>query len=226
MRTKFRCSNHFCRKYFIPKNLHNSNLYCSLKCFHLSRVSTVEKTCEWCGIAFKVNKARANSSFTCSNFCRTSRCGGKLEDKYNARVIRSIDTNACWSWRGTPNGNGYPTIGHKGKVLIASRVSYELHFGEFDKALWVLHKCDNPICTNPTHLYLGTRADNMRDMVDRARQPRGERARLSKLKLAQVKLIWLDDRPARIVAQDYGITRQTVRDIKNGKTWKGQFTRA
>src|SRR5713101_4375739 len=80
-------------------------------------------------------------------------------------------TQSCWIWTGSRTGtSGYGkcSVGN-GKEVSAHRRSWELENGEIPKGLWVLHHCDNKICVNPSHLFLGTRSDNMKDAVKKGR---------------------------------------------------------
>lgn len=77
--------------------------------------------------------------------------------------------NECWVWHGA-NVRGYGQFWFRGKKARASRASWSIHFGEIKNGLWVLHKCDNPPCVNPKHLFLGTRSDNMLDCFKKGRK--------------------------------------------------------
>ena len=77
--------------------------------------------------------------------------------------------NGCWSWRGGRTKHGYGEIQHRGEKLMAHRVSYEKYVGPIPTGMLVLHRCDNPPCTNPEHLFLGTHVDNGRDMMQKGR---------------------------------------------------------
>jgi hypothetical protein len=87
-------------------------------------------------------------------------------------------TDSCWLWIGGTGNKGYGrmtlTSNVNGKVSQhskgASRISYELRFGSFDSSLYVCHKCDNPLCVNPDHLFLGTQKDNIIDMIKKGRE--------------------------------------------------------
>lgn len=81
--------------------------------------------------------------------------------------------DSCWEWQAAQDGFGYGRFGFRGCNQRAHRVSWILHFGSVPIGLCVLHKCDNPRCVNPEHLYLGTKKDNARD---RERRERGNHA--------------------------------------------------
>jgi len=74
-------------------------------------------------------------------------------------------TETCWTWTGARNRKGYGEIGAKGRVQKAHRIAWELTYGPIPEGLDVLHHCDNPPCCRPDHLFLGTDADNMADMM-------------------------------------------------------------
>lgn len=83
----------------------------------------------------------------------------------------------CWSWIGSTVSSGRAGRGvfhFRGRQMMASRVSFAIANGDIP-TLWVLHKCDNPNCVNPRHLFLGTHRDNVDDMVSKGRQGKGDR---------------------------------------------------
>lgn len=83
------------------------------------------------------------------------------------RVDKSGD---CWLWTGPCNNKGYGVfgIGHSGKTTT-HRLSWELTFGVVPAGLFVLHRCDNPPCCRPEHLFIGTNSDNIKDSVAKGR---------------------------------------------------------
>jgi hypothetical protein len=84
-------------------------------------------------------------------------------------------TSSCWLWRGSLNHGGYGALNIQGKMVYAHRFSYELHHGLIPTSLLVCHTCDIRCCVNPDHFFLGTIADNLRDMRDKGRQAKGDR---------------------------------------------------
>ena len=89
-------------------------------------------------------------------------------DRLTARSVERA--NGCIEWTGATNGSwGYGQISVNGKSVLTHRLSWELANGPIPNGLLVLHRCDNPPCCNPAHLFLGTHADNMADMLAKGR---------------------------------------------------------
>ncbi len=95
----------------------------------------------------------------------------KEEARFLAKVNKVID--GCWEWTAYKDRWGYGSVSLRNKTCKAHRVSYQHHIGEIQEELLVLHKCDNPKCVNPAHLFTGTHQDNMDDMVLKERQSKG-----------------------------------------------------
>lgn len=91
------------------------------------------------------------------------------QEFYLARVIK--DDSGCWDWSGVKDPNGYGIIHQNQKTprKLAHRVSYELHHGPIPSGMLVCHHCDNPSCTRPDHLFLGTQTDNLQDASRKGR---------------------------------------------------------
>lgn len=94
-----------------------------------------------------------------------------LETKFWSRVDKSGGPDACWLWTGGRfQSGGYGLVSNwPHSPLRANRVSYELHYGPIPEGLVICHKCDNPPCVNPAHLFAGTHKDNMQDCKAKGR---------------------------------------------------------
>ena len=109
------------------------------------------------------------------------------------------------------------------KSVLAHRYGYELLVGPIPEGLFVCHSCDNRICQNPNHWFLGTPADNMADRDHKQRQAKGEDIAQARLTAADVRgILWLLNIgiPQRRIAGRYGVAQPTVQRISNGQTWK------
>jgi hypothetical protein len=88
------------------------------------------------------------------------------------RHVQMSDDDSCWEWTAykKPSGYGQTRIGGRGgKHYLAHRLSWIVHFGDIPDGMHVCHKCDNPPCVNPKHLFLGTNSDNIKDRVSKGR---------------------------------------------------------
>lgn len=154
--------------------------------------------------------------------------------KVQERLMRHTkydETSGCWEWTGSKrNGYGRMMIGSRTdgtrKSVSTHRISYELTHGEIPIGMEVCHKCDNPCCVNPNHLFLGTRQDNIDDRERKGRNIvlTGEEQPRSKLTKRVVK----DARWERAykgtsfqkLADKYGVSKKTMMRAVNGDTWK------
>ncbi len=130
--------------------------------------------------------------------------------------------DACWPWVGGKSKGGYGIFGLNRKSVLAHRAAWAFAHSAMPPAvIKVLHDCDNPACQNPAHLFLGTQADNVADMIAKGRKrvAAGERTGNAKLTVRQVAEIREDGRSQSVIAADYGVTQTTVSRIKLRQTW-------
>ncbi len=143
-------------------------------------------------------------------------------------------TNRCWKWIGAKRGNyGCFRVGSHvdgtARNMMAHRAAWMFYHGTIPRGMQVLHHCDNPLCVNPGHLFLGNHSDNMKDMHSkgRGRKQDGEKNCVSKLKEADVIEIRKLKKEGRLyhgmigkLAKQYGVHRNTLTKAINGETWK------
>jgi len=144
------------------------------------------------------------------------------EHKFYSRVDIKAD-NECWPWTGSLRGTRHKGYGMfapvAGMKVIASRASYMLaHKVRIKRNKFVCHTCDNPICVNPAHLFLGKPKDNTQDMISKGRWGGGRKR--YKLTKEQTIEILADTRTQQAIADEYGISRTFVSLIKSRKRHK------
>lgn len=138
------------------------------------------------------------------------------------RLLAYIEVAAsgCWLWLGATRAR-YGAITVEGKVLRAHRAAYSAFIGEIPHGLLVLHRCDTPLCINPTHLFLGTGKTNTDDKVSKGRQARGETSGRRILDTERVLAIreYEASHSYQETADAFSVSKGTVADIINGRTW-------
>jgi hypothetical protein len=129
----------------------------------------------------------------------------------------------CWPWEGARNARGYGMFQLRTSHTVrANRMAWMLANGD-PGPLLVLHKCDNPACCNPDHLFIGTHRDNSDDKVSKGRQARGTGHGRAILTFALAQRIRRDRAVGArqtTLAERYGVSRSTIRQILDGITWK------
>jgi len=132
-------------------------------------------------------------------------------------------TDECWEWLASKLPAGYGRFWIAGKLCYAHRLSWQLAYGDIPDGMDVCHHCDNPDCVNPRHLFIGTRADNMQDAVNKGRVHLGEADGMSKLTREDVlgirKLLVEGKRTQREIGADFGVSQMTVSYINTGQRW-------
>lgn len=121
----------------------------------------------------------------------------------------------CWVWRGTRNAASYGIFTIDGDPVLAHRFSYELFRDAIPEGLFVCHRCDNPGCVNPAHLFLGTQRDNMADMATKGRQNNG-RIKLSPDSVREIRERCAAGEAQKDVALAFGLSPSAVCRIVQG----------
>lgn len=138
-----------------------------------------------------------------------------------ARWSRLDPETGCIIFTGTLFSNtGYGSICINYKTRSAHRLAWELANGRIPDGKSILHRCDNPACVNPDHLFAGTQDDNMKDMMRKGRSSRGSRNNNAKMTEDQARAIKADLRATRTVADAHGVRVHTVWTIRTGRAWK------
>lgn len=163
--------------------------------------------------------------------CPVCAKGGTADERFWAYVNKNgcqIDyvEGKCWEWVGDLRHNGYGRFWYNGRSLMAHRFSYRIHYGKIPKGMFVLHKCDNPECVNPEHLFLGTIQDNVNDMIEKGRKNvlRGEHNPTAKLTWDEVRSIRKEYATGnylqREIADMFNVALATVNQIVNYRRWQ------
>jgi predicted DNA-binding protein YlxM (UPF0122 family) len=143
-----------------------------------------------------------------------------LKERFWGRVEKK--GSGCWVWQGSTK-NDYPEIVVDGRTRYGHRLAYELQTGDKPGDKQVNHHCDNQLCVNIDHMYLGTQADNVADQVERGLMARGEDRNTSTLTADGVREIRKKydsgDYLQKELANEYDTTRGNIGSIVRRDTW-------
>lgn len=147
----------------------------------------------------------------------------QIQKKFWEKVDKSNESG-CWPWTGNKMTNspyGVLQLG-KGVKLVATRVSYAFAFGVDPGQLLVCHRCDNPPCVNPAHLFLGTHQENCDDKFrkGRNRHPQGEQHPFAKITDDDARKIYVSSGSSFEVARKTGIRAGLIRKIRTRQAWR------
>jgi len=158
----------------------------------------------------------------CSRSCTAQATNSlKRETKqqyFDKRYV--VTATACWEWTGPLRPNGYGMAFFAGVHTRAHRFSWELHTGKPAGRLFVCHRCDNPKCVNPEHLFLGTIQDNIADMVQKRRHNMGVRNGGAILNDDAIKIIRESNLPLQTIANAFRVSLATIGSIRAERTWR------
>jgi len=156
-----------------------------------------------------------------------TRTGVKAADikRFWSKVDKSGE---CWLWTASRKPNGYGQFTKKPLLFYAHRVAYEATYGPIPAGLIVCHRCDNPPCVRPDHLFLGTDLDNAQDRVAKGRSTRGRsinagerngHAKLTPTNVIAIKRAHATGQSKAALARRYAVSPRTIADAIRGATW-------
>jgi hypothetical protein len=185
------------------------------------------KVCEWClkEYSVKLTLVKQGRSLFCSKSCANF---NRWKDRPKAheilfKNINIASENDCWVYKGNIK-RGYGSIYSNGHCIGAHRVSYQYHKGEIPESMFICHACDNKLCVNPKHLFIGTPLDNMRDKIQKGRSnyalgSNTGSPKLTETQVKEIKLKLLQNLSIKCLSEEYNVCRETIRRIKIGRRW-------
>lgn len=143
-----------------------------------------------------------------------------LKKSFENRVIKK---DGCWDYVGGKSKR-YGSIQYQDKSISLQRASWIIYYGPIPEKMYICHTCDNPICSNPDHLFLGTPQDNVIDMIKKGRNntPKGQSvgsSKLSEYDVHTIKKLLKREESLTEIARKYNVSIGTIHDIKYKKTW-------
>lgn len=193
-------------------------------------------------VKYKTTRADKARRKYCSMACMAIGSRGKprkrkkqpIEKRFWSKVdVRSDDE--CWLWTGVKADFGYGHLKREVGFWKAHRLSWTLHYGPIPDGLCVCHKCDNPPCVNPKHLFLGTQADNSRDMWRKGRakvkggfshiNAKGEhngRAKIKDCQVQEIRNLYKSGKSQQSIANLYGVGQTQISRIVRGEQRAGE----
>lgn len=185
-------------------------------------------SCMRCGKLFTLNPSslRPKGNF-CSRPCARIGQWPTMRERFEQKYIPEPNSG-CWLWLGSASGKTLraylPKPGHRNTSLVAARVAWELYRGSIPSGMLVCHTCDNALCVNPEHLYLGTYSDNRADAVARGnwsiKYANGVAHGLAKLTDTEVLEIRSSTESSRSLAVLFGVHPTQIQRIRARKTWR------
>lgn len=199
-----------CTKEFESKRPYRKGVYCSKKCVRYG------------------GSKESLGHMKGKGFWQISTEDQKLEriKQLFENIVIKLGFDKCWGWKNRLLSVGYTSI-YAGprKYILGHRASWIIHNGIIPDGLFVLHKCDNPICTNPDHLFLGTNTDNVKDCIKKGRKNPsfGENhynVRLSSDQVKEIKIMTKEGYSQSQLGNKFNVSPSTIQNIVDGKTWK------
>lgn len=188
---------------------------------------TIPRSCPRCKVNFLAPKRDVSKGWAtfCSRKCAKP---SYTDDSLTLEIVmKSVDVgetpDSCWTWTGRTNRDGYGEIGGRQLTTpMVHRIVWRLVNGSIPASMKVLHRCDNPPCCRPDHLFLGTTQENVADMVSKGRQSRGmsrPNVKLSDEHVRQIRMLLQQGVCRKDIARIFGVCRSTVGHIATRRQW-------
>lgn len=149
---------------------------------------------------------------------------GRNKWTFRFRGRFNVTPSGCFELVGNQDKDGYGHLSYRNKSIAAHRLSWILRYGEIPFGLQVCHKCDNPKCINPMHLFLGTTQDNTSDRHNKERDARGKKQAFTKLSETDVIQMREDyfqkGKTLKTISKKFGVCSATAREAIQGINWK------
>lgn len=151
-----------------------------------------------------------------------------VKEHFEERFKEDV-SSGCWNWTAGKDKDGYGAFKLDGRQQKAHRFAYQMYVGEIPSGLCICHKCDNPACVNPDHLFPGTQADNMHDRDNKGRWKNnwpdnsGEKCAAAKLTeddVGTIRTMYANGAQQVDLAKQFGVCPRTICDIVHYHTWK------
>lgn len=186
------------------------------------------KICENCQSVFYKDVRYSAKYWQRQKHC-SQRCAGQswkrrcaearapIEQMFHAKYERG---EYCWNWTSTKDKDGYGLLFYQKKIYRANKLALQFAGTPVPDGYYACHKCDNPACVNPSHLYVGTPQQNSDDCRIRGRGQKGEKVHSAKLTEADVRLIRSSFETDEETGKRFGVSRSNISMIRSRRTWK------
>lgn len=195
--------------------------------------------CAFCGSLFapSTNLIASGRGLFCSIVC-SNKSRSNSPERFWSKVANYGKPDTCWEWQGSRLAAGYGKTHYKGNRWLTHRLAWTLAYGQIAAGLFVCHSCDNPSCCNPTHLWLGTCADNLYDMALKGRAATGQKngsykhpdrlphgsthhmAKLNESQVVNIRMQLSAGKSLHQLARDFTVSVNTISHIRDQKIWK------